>query len=166
MDRKLGGLILGAAILASTSANAKEPEILELSPDTYMVIVKNYAGVFGNPQTTKVKAIKAANEFAARQGKIAIPLSYEYTPAGGPGHWPAGEYQFRAVAKGDSEAGRVSLARGADTRIEITSTSAPAATATTPRDVYTELLKLDDLRKRGIITDSEFEAQKRILLSQ
>ena len=31
-------------------------------------------------------------------------------------------------------------------------------------DVYTELLKLDDLRKRGIITEAEFEVQKKKLL--
>ncbi len=33
-----------------------------------------------------------------------------------------------------------------------------------PRDFYNELIKLDDLKKRGIITDAEFEAQKRKLL--
>ncbi len=32
------------------------------------------------------------------------------------------------------------------------------------RDVYTELEKLDDLRDRGIITDAEFEAEKKELL--
>jgi hypothetical protein len=30
--------------------------------------------------------------------------------------------------------------------------------------MYTELIKLDDLRKRGIITEAEFEAQKKKLL--
>lgn len=33
------------------------------------------------------------------------------------------------------------------------------------RDVYTELLKLDDLKKKGIITDAEFETQKQKILS-
>ena len=33
-------------------------------------------------------------------------------------------------------------------------------------DVYTELLKLDDLHKRGILTDTEFDAQKRKLLGE
>lgn len=31
-------------------------------------------------------------------------------------------------------------------------------------DIYEELLKLDDLRKRGILTDAEFEIEKRQLL--
>ena len=32
------------------------------------------------------------------------------------------------------------------------------------KDVYAELIKLDDLRKRGILTDAEFEAEKKRLL--
>jgi hypothetical protein len=33
-------------------------------------------------------------------------------------------------------------------------------------DLYTEILKLDDLRKKGLITDAEYEAQKTKLLNQ
>jgi putative oligomerization/nucleic acid binding protein len=36
--------------------------------------------------------------------------------------------------------------------------------STKPKDTYTELLKLDDLHKRGILTDAEFEGQKKRLL--
>ena len=32
------------------------------------------------------------------------------------------------------------------------------------KDVYAELIRLDDLRKRGILTDAEFEVQKKKLL--
>jgi len=31
-------------------------------------------------------------------------------------------------------------------------------------DLYTELMKLDDLRKKGILTDAEFEQEKKELL--
>jgi hypothetical protein len=37
----------------------------------------------------------------------------------------------------------------------------PAAPA---KDLYTEILKLDELRKRGLLTDAEFDAQKKKLL--
>ena len=33
-------------------------------------------------------------------------------------------------------------------------------------DLYTELTKLDDLRKKGLITDAEFESEKQKLLSR
>ena len=39
----------------------------------------------------------------------------------------------------------------------------PGKEQTRSPDVYTELLKLDDLRKKGIITEAEFEAQKKRL---
>lgn len=46
--------------------------------------------------------------------------------------------------------------------------SAPAGPAPDPRppraDVYDQLLKLDELRKRGALTDAEFESEKRKLL--
>ena len=34
-----------------------------------------------------------------------------------------------------------------------------------PKDLYSELLKLDDLKQRGILTAAEFEAEKRKLLN-
>ena len=33
-------------------------------------------------------------------------------------------------------------------------------------DFYAELLKLDDLRKKGILTEKEFEAQKKKVLKR
>ncbi|WP_454261267.1 SHOCT domain-containing protein [Pseudoxanthomonas mexicana] len=33
-------------------------------------------------------------------------------------------------------------------------------------DVYDKLLKLDELRKRGILTETEFQTQKRKLLGE
>jgi len=39
-----------------------------------------------------------------------------------------------------------------------------AGSESNQQDVYSELLKLDDLRQKGILTDEEFEAQKKKLL--
>jgi hypothetical protein len=33
-------------------------------------------------------------------------------------------------------------------------------------DLYTELIKLDELRKRGILTEEEFQAEKKKVLSR
>lgn len=32
------------------------------------------------------------------------------------------------------------------------------------KDIYTELIELDELRERGILTDAEFDAEKKKLL--
>ena len=34
------------------------------------------------------------------------------------------------------------------------------------RDIYAEILKLDDLRTRGLLTDEEFASEKRKLLTR
>lgn len=49
--------------------------------------------------------------------------------------------------------------------------AAPAAVlidveATPPKDLYAELLKLDELRQKGLLTDEEFEVQKKKLLQK
>ena len=156
--------LLGMCMSLGAMAAAK-PEIVELSPDTYLVVMKNYSGIFGNQQTTKLKAIRAANSFATSRGKIAIPLSMEYTPAGGgPGQWPAAEYQFRVVDQNDPEAQRTALVARADTTIDINQRGGPAREVVQPankKDLYAELIKLDDLKTRGIISPAEFEELKR-----
>ena len=42
----------------------------------------------------------------------------------------------------------------------------PKTETGTPDDVYTKLLKLDDLRERGILTQEEFDQEKAKILAQ
>ncbi|HEX3731144.1 MAG TPA: SHOCT domain-containing protein [Opitutaceae bacterium] len=44
--------------------------------------------------------------------------------------------------------------------------TAVAPAATIPNDLYTQLLQLDDLRKRGILTEEEFQAEKKKVLAR
>ena len=86
----------------------------------------------------------------------------------GPAQWATFEYQFRVVDKDDPEARRTSLAPVANTVIKVE--GAPPQAAPPPRevdhvdDLYGKLTKLDDLRKRGLISDAEFETEKHKLL--
>ena len=89
--------------------------------------------------------LREANAFAAEQGKVAEKVILKETPVGF-GRFAKVEYTFRLVD--------------------------PQSVENTPDmrepeendDVYTELLKLDDLRQRGILSDEEFAEQKRKLL--
>ena len=157
-------------ILFPAVATAWEPEVIQLSPDTYMITKSDRGGIFGGG-LPKLKAalIKQANEFAASQGKIAIPLASSERPMGnGPAQWATFEYQFRVVDKNDHEARRTSLTSAPDTVVRVEGMQpqsvAPAAANDRVDDLYSQLIKLDDLRKRGLISDAEFEAQKRRLL--
>ena len=145
--------------------------MVQLSPDTHMVRVEDRGGIFAfNRGNLKPEAIRRANDFAASQGKVAIPIAMDSHPVGVLGDWAAVEYQFRVVSKDDPEAQRTSLTPRADVVVE--STSKISADITTKeqsektKDVYTELIKLDDLKKKGIISELEFETQKKKLLNE
>lgn len=166
---RLRSLVLRLACAAALAVCLHSPanaDVVELSPDTYFISRTSWAGVFVNMSKLKAAVIREANEFARRQGKIAIPISAnEHPPV--PGRLPYFEYQFRVVAADDPEAQRTSLVPRPDLVIEDNhKIDADIHTKTEPAspDLYTQLLKLDDLHKRGILTDEEFEAQKKKVL--
>jgi len=152
--------VAAIALVALAAGCAKPGTVVQLSPDTYMVSRTDKAGAFGSASAMKVDAIREASEFAAGQGKVAIPLHLRETPAAA-GSFASVEYQFRVLDKSDPEARRVSLVpRAEGASPEKTDTSGIDVTS----DVYRDLIRLDDLRRRGILTEAEFEARKRKLL--
>ena len=160
-------IVISVIIFLGGCAN---PGIVPLSPDTYMLFKEDHAGIFGSMAKLKADVIGEANKFAMKQDKIAIPISVHEKPIGTnrPGDWASFEYQFRVVDKNDSEARRTSLTPRADIVIEKTeNVSADIYTkdqSEKTKDVYAELIKLDDLRKKGIISNTEFESQKMKIL--
>lgn len=64
-----------------------------------------------------------------------------------------GVISFAAIVTGCADPGVTSV----DVKIKDETNSPP--------DIYMELNKLDDLRRRGILTEAEFEAQKKKLLN-
>jgi hypothetical protein len=147
---------LSSGVLAVLCACAN-PGIVQMAPDTYVINRADRGGIFGNSARMQSEVIQEATDFAAAMGKVAIPLSSNSSPMF-PGHFATFEYQFRVVDKDSPEARRAALKPVPNVLIENTT---PAA----PRDVYAELLRLEDLRKRGILTDAEFAAQKKKLLA-
>ena len=115
--------------------------------------------------------INEANTFAVNQGKIALPIvAKSHHTTGRPADWETFEYQFRLIDKNDSTTIRTHLISGSDVvaddngkvvgDFEIRSQSEKSA------DVYGELTKLDELRKKGIISETEFETQKKKILNR
>ena len=169
MDNKVKRtlMVVGIALALAGCAN---PQIVRLSPGTYMLSREDHGGIFGNASSLKAGVIRDANTFAESQGKVAIPISSKEKPMGnGPAQWAAFEYQFKVVDKNDPEAIRTSLVPRADVVVEKTEKVSVDIRnkdmSEKQPDLYTELTKLDDMRKRGILSDAEFEAQKKKLLS-
>ena len=161
-------LATSLVMLAALSGCAN-PGIVPLSPDTYMLSRTDKGGIFGNASAMKADVIREANEFATSQGKVAIPLALNEMPMVVGRGFASVEYQFRVVSPSDPEARRVSLVPRPNLVIEKTERASVDVTTRDrtdrPKDVYAELVKLDDLRKRGILTAAEFEAQKQKLLN-
>jgi hypothetical protein len=94
---KIVASIVAFAALAAM-AGCANPGIVKLSPDTYMLSKEDHAGIFGSNARLKANVIAEADEFAAKQGKVAIPLYSHETPRGlCCGEWGAFDYQFRVV---------------------------------------------------------------------
>jgi hypothetical protein len=115
----------------------------------------------------KAAVIEEANAFAKKQGKVAIPISTNEVPMQ-VGRFASFDYQFRLVDPTSPEARATALIPRADVVIEKSSKETVDVhtkdDSAKTKDVYAELLKLDDLRKRGIPSEAEFEAQKKKLL--
>jgi len=155
-------------IALGTLVGCANPGIVKISPDTYLLAREAHGGIFASAAALKAGVIRDANVFAARQGKVAIPISAKEKPMGsGPAQWASFEYQFRVVDKNDPAVRRTQLVHDPNVVIQKTDPDAADTAAGEQgrtKDLYSELLKLEDLRKRGILTNAEFEEQKKKLL--
>lgn len=162
MINKLGCIAILSLCISLFGCAVAEP--IPMGNDTYMISQTSAGGIFKAMGSLKSEVITRANAFAAGKGKVAIPITSRESPAY-PGHMPNFEYQFKLVDKEDPQASGAALIPRADVVVETHGTPQPRSNnAAKPSDLYTEILKLDDLRKRGLITDAEFDSQKSKLL--
>jgi hypothetical protein len=149
-------------------AGCQSSGVIQLSTDTYM-ISKSDAGPFATLSKVRSDVMQEVTAFAAKQGKVAVAVSTQSIPRQ-PGHTPYFEYQFRLLDKGDPRAQGVTLSPRPDHVIEnnqnIKADIKIEGGKNDKFDLYAELTKLDDLRKLGIITDTEFESEKKKLFER
>lgn len=136
-------------------AGCANPGVVQLSSDTYLLARNDKAGIFGNVAKLKAEVIEDANKFAESKGKAAVPISQDSTPAY-PGHFATFDYQFRLVDKDSPQAVGGQLNYADTTSGSKNNRSAVALEA--------EITRLDSLRKKGLLTDAEFESAKKKLL--
>jgi len=151
-------------------AGCTNPGIVQVSPDTYLLAREAHGGIFASTTALKAEVIQDANAFAASQGKVAIPISAKEKPMGsGPAQWASFEYQFRVVDKNDPAVRRTQMVHNPNIIIQKADpdeVSPRPADKGGSKDLYAEMLKLEDLKKRGLLNDAEFDAQKKKLLQE
>jgi len=157
--------VLAVLVFMPISVSAAEPEIVQISPDTYLIISRSRS-IFGNIAKIKTSVLKQAHRFAESQGKVAIPISDKTTTV--EEGLPTYEYQFRLVDADSPNAKGTGIGSSPDAIVESRKIYSGELTVNedseSKPDLYTELIKLDDLRKKGVLSDEEFEEQKKRLL--
>lgn len=154
-------------IFSSVAFGGQFDDVVQLAPDTYTISRTDHGGIFGNAGKMRTKVIQEANDFAASKGKVAVMKQIHEIPMVVAHNFASIEYTFWVLDKNDADARRISVRpdNGVSTNV-VEQRPAPAGVTTTAKpDLYTELNKLDDLRKRGLLTDAEFEQQKQKLLA-
>lgn len=155
-------------ILIAMMTACASPGVVQLSGNTYVVSKSSAAGAFASMAKLRADTIREANQFAASKGKVAVVISdRETVPTHG---FPSYEYQFKLVDKGSKGATDATLEARAGKVTkhisEINVSKTVTRNGTEDEDLYRELMKLDDLRQRGILSAAEFQRQKDKLLSK
>jgi len=144
------------ALLGTASASKTNMETL--GDNTYAITREASTTFDRNVEKLKAAAQEDAAKFAAAQGKelkiIAVTSDRPFYTLG----FAKARIVFKLFKAGDPE---LTAPAAAPTPLQ------PGVITTTGGDdLYTELLKLDDLHKRGILTDSEFNSEKKKVLKR
>ena len=140
-------------------AGTPKTKIDPLGDNTYCITVTATSKFTRNTTKLKDVGIVAATEFCTKQGKRFKLVSVDENKTMYiVGDLASTKVTFKALAAGDPELATVP---GDTARPAVM--PAPPVTA----DVLTsELTKLDELRKKGLLTDDEFTAAKKKLLDR
>jgi hypothetical protein len=148
-------ILLGSAPIAQ--AEPTGPTIVALGDNTYSVFLEANTIFYRKMSSLKAEAMDAASRFCANKGKQMKVLSVAEDPSIFLMGFISVKVTFKALDAGDPE---LLAPVPASASAEVSVSPAP-----TRDDFYAILIKLDDLHKKGILTDEEFEAQKKKILS-
>ena len=161
------GMVLSATLLCMTSvayASKLNDQVVPVGPDTYSITREAGSAFTWNTDKLKEEAQTEAEHYAAAQGKQVRILSVtSKVPKFSTGYaWV--KIVFKALPAGDP--GLSAPLPTESPAVAAPGVPAPVTLTATTDDLYNALLKLDDLRKKGILTDEEFQAEKKKILSK
>jgi hypothetical protein len=159
----LGASLLIVTVLVGACMSADVAGVVRASPDTYRLSRTDGGGRYADAAAMKAAVISDANAFAQSQGKIAVPVATREETMR-VGHLSTIDYEFRLAAPGEpapKSADAVQRPQAVAAEKPGAPVDVPPAGRAEPKpDFYTELIRLDDLRKRGILTEEEFQTLK------
>ena len=144
------------ALLGWASAGSTDSTLVDMGDNTYSVTREAKTTFNRNTKAMRAEAEADAAKFCTSHGKqLKIVSVSEDRP-----FYTLGFCKVRIIFKALDAGDPALTAQPAPVlpEVKLSRDAAPSG------DYYTELLKLDDLRKRGILTDKEFEQQKKKIL--
>lgn len=162
-------VIITIALLTSVlfqSACSTTSPVMAAAGGIYTVTKTGTTG-FTPVGSLRKQAYREANDFAARKGMVAEVVSVNETAAGF-AKWPQVDLKFRLVRQG-SEGVASEPTVAVSTQAAYDAEGRPTGVDTAVRvekqvDVYAELERLAALKERGVLTEDEFQAEKKKLL--
>ncbi len=150
---------------------ASNSGVVSMGNNTYMVTRQAATG-FSGSGTLKADALQEASRFCTDHGKqLKVVAITEAKPPYILANFPKAEVVFKALDAGDPELKSESAIDPSGVQIKVGERppTQPAIDINqkqvTAGDLYTELTQLDELHKKGILTDAEFEAEKKKILN-
>jgi hypothetical protein len=149
--------LIAALVAAGGAWAASTSPVASLGDNTYSLTVKADNKFTRNTTKLKDEAVAAATEYCTKAGKQLQVVSVKEDKS----QYLVGPYAqvtltFKTLGPDDPELAAPAVA-----------TAMPAAPASlTTDELYASLLKLDELHKKGILTDEEFAAEKKKLLAR
>jgi hypothetical protein len=157
--------LLTLVALGAISACTTTTGVIPIGVDTYMIGTtgKSPGGFSGTE--AKALAFQEAQKFCTdKRRKVQVVNTQQADMRFGVN--ATAELQFMCLTDGDRELVRPKLERTPDQVIQVRgqASSVDSPSALKSKDLYSELLKLKDLKKRGLLSSAEFEQQKKALL--
>jgi hypothetical protein len=137
----------------------------ELGDNTYSATRRATTAFNRDVDQLTTEAKQDAANYCTKQGKQLKVLAIDVDKPKFSLGYVTVTVKFSALAAGDP-------ALASNDPVVVTDVRKKSATATTTitynptTDLYNDLMKLDDLRKKGILTDEEFQAEKKKVLSR
>lgn len=133
--------------------------VIPSGPDTYMVSASGAGFATAGVRET---VYEKANEFCKERGLVMVPVSFKAREGEFGRRPPSADLIFRALKPGDPAIDRPDIIES-DESIVINKN---IKLSEEEQNSYGQLIKLDELRKRGILSEEEFQAEKKKILKQ
>lgn len=151
--------------LTACAAHVPNIEFKEVSANVYELTDEDFRGVFGSESSLIERNLLYVDEFASSRSKVPVPIEARIHGVGPCcANWAWFNYKF-TLAEPNSPEAQKKFSDIVAVRDERWSGVFQNRHNEKSEGRYNDLLQLDELRKKGIISEAEFNEQKTKILN-